>query len=528
MKQALNIIGWLGTALVVAAVVLIVVGSEWSRYAIPLALTGLVCVLLYPIVYWREVAAQFRRRQSRYAAIAGTSVVVMLAILIAVNYLSNKRNKRWDLTANSVNSLSEQSLRVLGDLTSPLKLVVIDRGAQLEGHRPRMSMYDNASTQVSVEFLDAEGDPIRAKQYGITAVPTIVVEYMGREEKVTTVEERDITSAVIRAVTGTKRKMYFVQGHGEKDPKSSDRTGYAGIVQLLQGDNIEVEPLVLTQHKEIPADATVVAMVGPTTEPLDEELDQIRQYLEKGGKLLLMLDPAIGERAQSLPKLRALALNWGIEVGNDIVLDVSGRSNNPTFAVASPPYPSHPVTSDFGQSTVFPIARSVTPVSSAPQGKTVQKMVETSPNAWAEVDLAGLQAGKQEPEMNAENGDRPGPVGIAATATAAVEKPAEEKKADSKEPAADPPQTRIAVFGDSDFASNAVGNSVGNADLFLNTVSWLTAQENLIAIRPRESSDSRLNITPQGINLIRWFSLLLLPGAVIATGIYTWSRRRRS
>lgn len=130
--------------------------------------------------------------------------------------------------------------------------------------------------------------------------------------------------------------------------------------------------------------------------------------------------------------------------------------------------------------------------------------------------------------MNAENGDRPGPVGIAATATAAVEKPAEEKKADSKEPAADPPQTRIAVFGDSDFASNAVGNSVGNADLFLNTVSWLTAQENLIAIRPRESSDSRLNITPQGINLIRWFSLLLLPGAVIATGIYTWSRRRRS
>ena len=529
MKRVLNVIGWVGTALVLVAVALIVLRLEGAQYARYLALAGLVCVLLYPIVQWREIAAQFGRRQSRYAAVAGTSVLVLLAILIAVNYLSNRRNKRWDLTANSVNSLSEQSLKVLGDLSSPLKLVVIDRGPQLDNHRARMSMYDNASTQVSVEYLDAVGDPIRAKQYGIQVVPTIVVEYMGRQEKATTVEERDITSAVIRAVTGAQRKMYFVQGHGERDPKDGDSAdGYAGIAQFLQGDNVVVEPLVLTQHKDVPEDATVVAMAGPTSDPLDEELDSIKRYLARGGKFLLMLDPAIGERAQPLAKLRGLALQWGLEVGNDVVLDVSGRSNNPTFAVAAPPYPPHPATRDFGMSTVFPVARSVTPVSPAPQGKTVQAMVETSPNAWAEVDLAGLQAGKQAPEMSAESGDKPGPVGIAVTSTAPVVTPAEEKKADTKEDAADPPQTRIAVFGNSGFASNGVLNNVGNADLFLNTVSWLTAQENLISIRPREARDSRLSLTDAGKTMISWFSFVILPGAVIAAGIFTWARRRRS
>ena len=95
-------------------------------------------------------------------------------------------------------------------------------------YRDRLAQYDYASNQVSVEYLDAEKDPIRAKQYGITAVPTIVVEHEGRTEKVTAVEEREITSAVIRAVTGQQRKLYFVQGHGEKDPAGTDGSGYCG------------------------------------------------------------------------------------------------------------------------------------------------------------------------------------------------------------------------------------------------------------------------------------------------------------
>jgi ABC-type uncharacterized transport system involved in gliding motility auxiliary subunit len=525
VARILNIISWIGVALVVAALAIFVTRPAMGQYAKYMAWTGLVFVLLYPIVMWREIASQFKRRQSKYAALASASVIIVLGLLVAANYLSNRRSKRWDLTANSVNTLSDQSQKVLVGLKSPLKLILIDRSTQFDQYRDRLAQYDFASNEVSVEYLDAEKDPIRVKQYGITAVPTIVIEYEGRTEKVTAVEEREITSAVIRAVTGQQRKLYFVQGHGEKDPAGSDGSGYAGVAQLMKGDNITVEPLVLTQHKEVPADATVVAVVGPTADPLDEEIQQLEQYLTKGGKLLLMIDPALGERPQPLTKLTALARTWGIEIGNDVILDLSGRSNNPTYAVAAPPYPMHPITENFRLSTVFPLARSVTQVSPAPEGKTVQPLVQTAPQAWAETDLAGLQAGKVEPEMNAENGDKPGPVGIAATVTTAAPPPPDPEKKDSP-PA--PPQTRIAVFGDSEFASNAVGNSVGNADLFLNTISWLTAQENLISIRPRETGDSRLSIEPWQITMVGWFAVLVLPGAVMAVGIYTWVRRRRS
>jgi ABC-type uncharacterized transport system involved in gliding motility auxiliary subunit len=537
MRQFLNIVGWIGTALVVAAVVLRLsgqatnlLGINGDQYVMYLALAGLVLVLLYPIFNWREVVEHFGRRQARYAAVSTTSIVVMLGILVAVNFLSNRRSTRWDLTENSVNSLSEQSLRVLTELEAPLNLVVIDRGDALEGHRARMGMYDNASNQVSVEFLDGERDPLRAKQYGIEVLPTIIVEYMDRMEKVTTVEEREITSAIIRAVTGSQRKLYFVQGHGERDPKGEDAQGYGFVSRLLQADNVAVEPLVLTQHKDVPEDATMVAVVGPTSDPLDEEVDQLRRYLARGGKLLLMLDPPIGERAQPVAKLTALAKEWGIEVGVDVVLDVSGRSQSPTFAVASPPYPSHPITDRYGVSTVYIVARSVTAASPAPEGKTVQPLVQTSEAAWAETDLAGLQKPGAQPEMNGEDGDKAGPVGMAATATAPVEQPEEEKKDEAAATAddAEPAQTRLAVFGDSDFASNAIANTLGNADLFLNTVNWLSAQENLIAIRPREPRDARLTVTPADINLIRWFSLLILPAAVIGAGVYTWTRRRRA
>jgi ABC-type uncharacterized transport system involved in gliding motility auxiliary subunit len=461
-----------------------------------------------------------------------TSVLVTIGILIAVNYLSNRRNARWDLTEGSIHSLSEQSQRVLSELDAPLRLVVIDRGVALEQYRDRMSMYDNASTQVSVEYLDYERDPIRAKQLGIEVAPTIVAEYMDRRETVTTVEEREITSAIIRAVTGAERKMYFVQGHGERDPDSQDGSGYAGVTQLLGGDNVVVDTLVLAQQKEIPADATVVAIVGPTADFLDEEVEQLREYVDRGGKLLLTLDPAIGERPQALPKLTAFAREWGLVIGDDVILDVSGRSASASIAVAAPPYPSHPITEGYSIQTVFPLARSVSAASPAPEGRTVQPFVETAAAAWAETDLASLQSGTDEPELDTAAGDLAGPVGLGVAVTMPVATPADTGTGDAGDDAgeddAEPPQTRIAVLGDSDFASNDFVFAVGNANLFLNTISWLTADENLIAIRPRERGDSRLTITQTQMNAVWWLSIAVVPALVVGAGLVSWSRRRRS
>jgi ABC-type uncharacterized transport system involved in gliding motility auxiliary subunit len=539
MKRFFDILGWVGVALVVVAfgvrfgpLARFITSADPGpdRIGMWLAWAGLACVLVYTASQWREIRKSFERRQTRYGAIATTSVIVVLLILVAVNYLSTRRNKRWDLTENRVNTLAEQSEKVLEGLDSPLKLILFDQNLNFDRYRERLSQYADASTNVSVEYLDADRDPVRAKQYEIQAYPTLVIDYKGQTQKVTTgIEEREITGAIIRAVTGQQRKLYFVQGHGEKDPAGSDGAGYAGVAGLLKGDNITVEPLALTQHKEVPTDASVIAIAGPTADFLDPEIEMLRRYLDNGGRLLAMLDPAIGDNDPPLPKLTGLLKEWGVEVGNDVVLDVSGRSNSPTIAVAVPPYPSHPMTERYRVATVFPLARSITPEATAPAGKTVQRLVETAPAAWAETDVKQLRAGVQ-PEMNAEAGDKQGPVAIAVTVTT----PANEAPAangddkEKKETPAQKPQSRVAVFGDSDFATNAYAGNVGNADFFMNTVNWLTTQENLIAIRAREPGDSRLTITSREMDWVWLFSVLGMPLLVAAAGVYTWTRRRRS
>jgi ABC-type uncharacterized transport system involved in gliding motility auxiliary subunit len=137
--------------------------------------------------------------------------------------------------------------------------------------------------------------------------------------------------------------------------------------------------------------------------------------------------------------------------------------------------------------------------------------------------LKGLET-QTEPKPEPEKGDKIGPVSIAV----AVNTPAPPDDAKPDDPKT-PPQVKLVVFGDSDFASDAFsGPSSGNIDLFLNTVSWLTAQENLISIRPKEPGNSRLMMTPTQILVVNWIAMLGIPLMVFVVGIATWSRRRRS
>jgi ABC-type uncharacterized transport system involved in gliding motility auxiliary subunit len=521
MKTILNILSYVGIALVFGALAVRWTKPEWDQYAFYATWVGLALVVIYTLGQWREIAAFFRGRNARYGTLATVSVFVMLGILIGANYLASRRNQRWDLTANSVNSLSEQSQKVLSGLDAPMKLIVFDQRLNFDRHRERMDQYGQTSRQVSVEYVDAAQDPVRTKTYDIQAVPTLVVEYKDRQEKVISLDERGITGAIIRVVTGQQRKMYFVQGHGEKDPAGMDEAGYSEVAQFLGADNIAVEPLVLTQKPEVPADATILAIVGPTADFLDQEIEAVKTYLTGGGRLLMMLDPLIDDKAQPPAKLLALAREWGAEFGNNVVLDLSGRSESATVVVASPPYPDHAVTERFRVFTAFPLARSVTAVSSPPAGRTVQPLVETSQAGWAETDIQALRTGGGELQMNADKGDLPGPVSIAV----AISTPAPPEEPADDAPKA-PPQTRLALFGDSDFGSNAAARSGGNVNLFVNTVNWLSAQENLIAIRPREPGDSRLTITALQARGVWLMSVLVVPALIFAAGVVSWWRRR--
>jgi ABC-type uncharacterized transport system involved in gliding motility auxiliary subunit len=520
VKRILNIVGWIGTGLVFVALAVSFVQtfSNYQNYARPLAIAGLVCVLAYTAGQWQEIAAMFERRQARYGALAGTSIAVVLGILIAVNYIGTRTKKRWDLTASKQFSLSDQSKSVVAKLDAPLEVLVFAQEPEFPRYQDKLKEYQYLSKQVSAEYIDPDKKPAVARQNQITQYGTIVFNYKGRTEKVTADNEQDITNGIIKVVSGQQKKVYFTQGHGERDTAGSDRNGYGTIVGALGKENYGTDKLVIAQTAAVPDDASVVIVAGPKIDFLPSEIDSLKTYLGKGGKLLLELDPPDRPDSAPLAGLIAIAHDWGIEVGNDVVVDISGRIGDPTVPVAAE-YPPHPITDRFAVLTAFPLARSASPTTEPVNGHTAQSVIKTSPRSWAESDVKGALSGK--PVEYDEGKDKKGPISIAAAVSAPIANaPAGADKDAPK------PETRVAVIGDSDFASNAVLGISGNRDLFMNVVGWLSQQENLISIRPKEADDRRITMTNTQQQSVIILSLLIIPGFIFGTGVYTWWRRR--
>ena len=307
---------------------------------------------------------------------------------------------------------------------------------------------------------------------------------------------------------------------------------------MLKRDNYTVDKIVLAQSPEVPADASVLIIAGPTADYLQPEVDAIRKYLRKGGKALFLLDPPVGSTAHPTPTLETLLKEWGITLNHDVVLDVSGigqmLGTDASVPVAAS-YPPHPITKDFSLLTAFPLAQSVKGEAGTDLGPSanVQDLIKTSERSWSKTDLKALTSGGKV-TIDEKAGDKKGPLTIGLTismdapdapapaaATTAAAKPGEK-------PGEAPPktQTRIAVLGDSDFASNAAVGIQGNSDLFVNITNWLTQQEDLISIHPRAEDDRRITLNADQQRRLAWLSLLLIPGLILGSGVYTWWQRR--
>jgi len=526
VKKLLGALGWLGVLLVVAAVALrFLKMPEWSQR---LALAGLITTVVYMLGYWREIGRSFQGKTVKYGSIAASSVLLVLGILVAINWIASRQNKRWDLTAARQYSLSDQTKKILADLKQPVVIRVFyatSADQRAEQYRDQLAGYSYASKQVTAEYIDAERDPVTAQRYNITAVPTLVIEYAGRSERAQSADEQAVANALKKAVEGQTKKAYFVTGHGEHDTQKSEPTGYSRIFDSLRDDNFDVAPLALAQEGKVPDDATIVVVAGPKTDWLVPEIEALRAYVKRGGKVALLIDPPDKGTGSDTPNLIAFAREWGIDVGKNVIIDASGMGQRigtgPSVPIGRPL--QHAITNDFTLMTAFPVARSVTPVEGGVDGHTAQKLIETSPQSWAESDVAGLFKNGQ-PERNLDKGDAPGPVPVAAASQApAVDAPAAAPPAGAEAPKA---ESRVVVFGDSDFAANGMINLDGNRELFLNAANWLAQQENLIAIRPRDPENRPLTMTEDQRVMILWFTLVIVPVLLFAYAARVWWRRR--
>jgi ABC-type uncharacterized transport system involved in gliding motility auxiliary subunit len=536
VKKTLGLLGWLGVALVVAAVVIRFAKPEWQDWSQRLALAGLAVTAIYAASQWRDIGRSFGGRNVKYGSMAFGGVLMFIVLLVGANYLGVRHNKIWDLTSSQQFSLSDQTTKILAGLKQPLVIrVFFDSSDQSGGNQKKaledqLSLYAYASKQVTVQYIDAVKDPIQSKQFDIQSVPTTVFEYGGKTERATGGRtESDFTNALKKLLEGKTKKAYFAAGHGEHDLEGTDPRGYAGAVSALKEDNFESAKVVIAQEGKVPDDATVLIVAGPKTDYSTPEIDALKAYLAHGGKLFLMLDPQEKLDSPPLTNLIALAKDWGIEVGSNIVIDVSGVGRQigagPTVPIGMPARPIHPIAEKAEVAAVLPFARSATPITGGTNGKTAQKVLETSPKSWAESNLKDLfdtKEPRKEPKLEVDKGDIAGPVTImSAVSAAAADAPA------GAAPDAPKPETRVVVVGDSDFASNAALGAQGNRDWFLNSASWLAQQENLISIRAKDPGDRRLQLTADQSQRIFWLTIAVIPLLLVGNGFWVWWKRRK-
>ena len=526
MKRALGLLGWLGVALVLAAVVIRFTKPELDTWSRGLALAGLVTTALYALSQWRDIGRSFQGRNVRYGSVAIGSLLLFLGILVGINWVGSREHKRWDLTTNQQFSISDQTKKILTELKKPVTVrVFYDRQTTpLQEYKDRFGEYEFVSHQISTQYIDAPTDPVQSKANNITTVPTVILDYDGRSERTNSVDEQGITNALKKLVEGQVKKVYFVQGHGEHSTDDTGKTGYSVLATALKGDNFDVAKLTLAQEGKVPDDAAVVIIGGPRVDYLPGEIDLLRGYVRRGGKVLLMVDPPEKLDAPPLTNLVAFAREWDVDLGNNVVVDASGLGQIVGASEAVPiataaQGSSHPITRDFGTMAAFPLARSAMPIPGGENGRNAQKLVETSPKSWAETNLKDLfGSGKAQP--NPEQGDTLGPITLASAVSAA---PTDAGAPDATGPKS---ESRLVVVGDSDFLGNQVINILGNRDLGLNMTNWLAQQEDLIAIRPRDAADRRITLTQDQSERIFWLSIVIIPGLLFANAFRVWWKRR--
>jgi ABC-type uncharacterized transport system involved in gliding motility auxiliary subunit len=271
-----------------------------------------------------------------------------------------------------------------------------------------------------------------------------------------------------------------------------------------------VKAVNLATSNAIPEDCSAIIIAGPKTTFFPTESALLEKYVEAGGKVFFLLDPETDAGLEELLK------KWKVGLDNDVVVDSSGLGQLLGMGPAAPlvtSYESHSITRDMSRvMTFFPMARSVRVLTDSGSAFNATVLFKTSESSWGEKNLKGNEA-----QFN-EGTDIKGPVNLGLISTKSVTSDGKTKNFGK--------EARVVVIGDSDFAMNAYFRKAANGDLFLNTVSWLAEDEDLISIRPKSAENRTVQMTQARGRALYWLAIVFMPLGVLVAGIMVWIRRR--
>ncbi|KAF3890109.1 MULTISPECIES: Gldg family protein [Nostocales] len=401
-KKIWKYLVWLGSFLIAAGVTAGLVSENWGLIPLVLIITGTVVIGLW-LIWQNQQNNWWARRSTQASTNALFATLAVLAILGLVNFLGTRYNWRTDLTETKLFTLSPQSRELVRSLETPVKVWVFDAN-QNPLDRDLLEDYRRQNPKFKFEYVDPRGRPGLTRKFGVKEDGEVYLESGDKRQLVQVVSQQEplseikVTNSLQQVTNLGSAKVYFLQGHGEH-PISGNEEGISQAIKALSDRTYTTLPLNLAENKGVPQDATVVALVGPKRALFESEVNALRQFLNRGGNLLIAIDPSID------PKLNSLFAEWGIRLDNRLVVDVSGSVGLGPATPLVREYGKHPITKDFGNGISFyPLARAIDITPVAGVEATPLLLTKPYPDSWAESDLES-----EDLKFNPES-DRKGPL----------------------------------------------------------------------------------------------------------------------
>ncbi|HEY9722847.1 MAG TPA: GldG family protein [Oscillatoriaceae cyanobacterium] len=462
--------------------------------------SGLVAMALYVITLVLLNRDWFRSAAGMRTTKAGTNSVFftlgVLAILVAVNYLGSVHHTRFDLTQNKQYSLSPQTDKILKNLKDPVKVSLFikkgDPSSDNLKHLWEEYSYANPD-KLKLDVVDVDQNPMLAKADKITAYGTSVLQRGTRTTTITGNQEQDLTSAILKVTEDGQKVVYFTTGHGELGIDKFDPTGISDAKDALTKQNYKVDTLDLFANKDVPSDADLVVIAGPTKPLLPQEKATLERYIDRGGKVFLALQPLTN------PQIEDFTEHYGIVVHNDLVIDPRMVRYGDPANIPADHFPFHTITQGLQMAT-FKNARSLDKLAKLPEGVNITPLVQSDAAAWGETNLMDRHV-QYDPGK-----DTKGPVEMMLLA---------EKG-----------QGKLIVSGSTLFLANLNYMNYNNGDLFLNALNWMGDNQDLVSIPPKDNAPKTVDLMPWQFTGIFYGTVLAYPLLLLLFGGLVWWRRR--
>lgn len=427
---------------------------------------------------------------------------LLLCLFGALAWLSTRYSVQADITGNAGNTLSQTSQKLLASLPDEVTITAyIKKGQPIRAQIAQLTdRYSRYKSNLFLTFVDPDLAPEKTRELNIGPEGIILVEYQGRTEKLSFLDESSLTNALLQLANADERWVTFLTGHGERSPEGIANFDLGQFGKELASRKINAQTLNLAKVPAVPDNSALLVIAGPEVPLLAGEINIIKDYIERGGNLLLLSDP-------DNKQLGVLQKLLGIRQLPGVIVDSSSKLygiNDPGFILVSE-YPQHPITKGFQTITLYPVVAAL-----ELDGKSDfagATLLSSSLKSWTETGPIEGKIG-----FDANSRETQGPLAFAFALTRNTGKKI---------------QQRIVIVGDGDFLSNAYIGNVGNLDMGLRMVMWLIHEDRFIDIPAKSASDKSLQLSQTAVAVISFGFLIIIPLLLMGTGFIIWRSRRQ-